>query len=242
MGTVDLPQSRPGHPPAHTTFSGSRGTRTHNPLLADTCFQDRLLIPSDDFRLSSNLNLKFSIHFRELESNQRRLVQSQASRPTATAPELFPLVIHHSGRRIRTSIVGFKDRCPTLRRSPTVAAPLRDADSSNDLRDQRNPSRGATRLQKCLVGVEPTCPAWKAGTSAARPKTRHSFPPRRKERELNPQGIAARRFSGPLPSPIGLPFRISQLSSGGRTRTSIVWLTASRSTFELPRKNSIACM
>ncbi len=77
---------------------------------------------------------------------------------------------------------------------------------------------------------------------------------------MNPQGIAARRFSGPLPSPIGLPFRrsafpgltfqliafrimsalerLTYTSSGGRTRTPIVWLTASRSTFELPRKNA----
>ena len=31
--------------------SGSRGTRTHKRHLAATCFQDRLLIRPDDFRL-----------------------------------------------------------------------------------------------------------------------------------------------------------------------------------------------
>lgn len=35
----------------------------------------------------------------------------------------------------------------------------------------------------------------------------------RKERELNPQGIAARPFSRRLPSPIGLPFRFSHVTS-----------------------------
>ena len=44
-------------------------------------------------------------------------------------PGVVLFLVHHSGRRIRTSIVGFKDRYPTIRRSPTVAASLRDADS-----------------------------------------------------------------------------------------------------------------
>lgn len=36
---------------------------------------------------------------------------------------------------------------------------------------------------------------------------------RRKERELNPQGIAARRFSRPVPSPVGLPFHFQTTAS-----------------------------
>ena len=47
----------------------------------------------------------------------------------------------------------------------------------------------------------------------------------RKERELNPQGIAARPFSGRLPSPVGLPFRFpSPRSLDGWIRTSVVRL------------------
>src|SRR4030042_3819650 len=36
-----------------TPKSGSRGTRTHKRLLAATCFQDRLLIRPDDFRIQT---------------------------------------------------------------------------------------------------------------------------------------------------------------------------------------------
>ncbi len=39
------------------------------------------------------------------------------------------------------------------------------------------------------VGVEPTSPAWKAGTSAARPRAH-----RRRERESNPQGLRSTVF------------------------------------------------
>ncbi len=49
---------------------GSRGTRTHKRRSAATCFQDRLLIQSDDFR---------SLKLRELDLNQHDDVQSVAS-------------------------------------------------------------------------------------------------------------------------------------------------------------------
>jgi hypothetical protein len=49
--------------------SGSRGTRTHNPRLADTCFRDRPLIRPDDFLFESP-NFTFT-KLRGLESNQR---------------------------------------------------------------------------------------------------------------------------------------------------------------------------
>ena len=82
---------------------------------AATCFQDRPLIRSDNFRLISNLK------FRELESNQRLLVQSQGSRPTATAPELSRLSFTIRGGGLEPRIAGFKVRYPTIRRSPRVS-------------------------------------------------------------------------------------------------------------------------
>ena len=55
------------------------------------------------------------------------------------------------------------------------------------------------------MGAEPTSPAWKAGTFAARSRARDYS--KRKEGESNPQGSDARPASNRLPSPIGLPFR-----------------------------------
>ncbi len=71
---------------------------------------------------------------------------------------------------------------------------------------------------RSVPGVEPTSPAWKAGTFAARPRA--LFSSRRKERESNPQGRKARPGSSGVPSPIGLTFQI--LSCGGRNRTCVV--------------------
>ncbi len=62
--------------------------------------------------------LRFAIAFRELESNQRLLVQSQVSRPTATVPELFLLSFTIRGGGLEPHITGFKVRYPTVRRSP----------------------------------------------------------------------------------------------------------------------------
>ena len=52
-----------------TEYRGAQ-TRTHKRLIAATCFQDRLLIQPDHFRL---------FQLRELESNQHRDVQSVLS-------------------------------------------------------------------------------------------------------------------------------------------------------------------
>ena len=67
----------------------------------------------------------------------------------------------------------------------------------------------SNRLPECPVGIEPTSLVWKTRAFAARPRAQ-----KRKERELNPQGIAARPFSGRLPSPLGLPFRTQQKRPG----------------------------
>jgi hypothetical protein len=46
--------------------------------------------------------------------------------------------------------------------------------------------------RECPAGVEPACPAWKAGAFAARPRAHLSS--RRKERESNPQGSSLDGF------------------------------------------------
>ncbi len=61
------------------------------------------------------------LNFRELESNQRLLVQSQVSRPTATVPELFPSFPTVRGGGLEPRITGFKVRYPTFRRSPITS-------------------------------------------------------------------------------------------------------------------------
>ena len=88
------------------------------------------------------------------------------------------------------------------------------------------PSRPASKAgglpladpQECPAGIEPASPGWKPGAFAARPRA-HSC--QRKERESNSQGLVARPLSRRLPSPVGLPFRFSQKSCGGRNRTCI---------------------
>ena len=66
-------------PLGHGTKSGSRGTRTHKRREAATCFQDRLLIQPDDFRICSSSG--------GWNRTNGLLVQSQASLPAATTPE-----------------------------------------------------------------------------------------------------------------------------------------------------------
>ena len=66
-------------PLGHGTKSGSRGTRTHKRREAATCFQDRLLIQPDDFRICSSSG--------DWNRTNGLLVQSQASLPAATTPE-----------------------------------------------------------------------------------------------------------------------------------------------------------
>ena len=57
------------------------------------------------------------------------------------------------------------------------------------------------RFKECPVGVEPTSPAWKAGTFAARPRAHAA-----EGEGVEPSRLIARLFSKQLPSPIGLPF------------------------------------
>ena len=59
--------------------------------------------------------------------------------------------------------------------------------------------------RECPAGVGPAFPAWKAGAFAARPRARCSFAA--EGEGVEPSRLIARRFSKPLPSPVGLPFR-----------------------------------
>ena len=94
-----------------------------------------------------------------------------------------------SGRRGRTFVAWFRARKPTTSRSPIM-------------------------FQERLVGVEPTSPAWKAGTSAARPKAHKA-----EGEGVEPPRLIARPLSRRLPSPtwLDLPYQ----SCGGRNRTCV---------------------
>src|SRR2546421_1857114 len=60
-------------------------------------------------------------------------------------------------------------------------------------------------MSECPAGVEPAFPAWKADAWAARPRA-HVADTSAEGEGVEPSRLIARRFSGPLPSPIGLPF------------------------------------
>ena len=135
----------------------------------------------------------------------------QAPYRWATGPcRLLPFSNTNAGDRNRT--------CDLLVQSqtqrPTVATP--DQWLIESVADRFNDQRSAPIVlqrsaQECHAGVEPACPGWKPGTSAARSMTRvlpFCSIRQRKERESNPQGdiAVARPFSKRLPSPIGLPF------------------------------------
>ena len=159
-----------------------------------------------------------NLNFRELESNQRFLVQSQVSRPTATVPELFPSWLTVRGGGLEPRITGFKVRYPTFRRSPIT---LEDGHSCPSGLLRRTGRSAKPPTQSVLWESNPPVQLGRLaplplGQRHAYATTSNSQIPnhkflRRKERELNPQGIAARRFSRPLPSPIGLPFQIRQI-------------------------------
>ena len=64
------------------------------------------------------------------------------------------------------------------------------------------------------MGVEPTCPDWKSGTFAARPRAHVLFSAAEGERfELSRR--IARPLSRRLPSPIGLSFRSQEAAEAG---------------------------
>ena len=128
------------------------------------------------------------------------LVQSQASLPTATAPEQFGFQDNRFHAKVRGDGIE-----PPLPGSKPGGLPLADPRAGD-----------FPHIAKCPPGVEPGWPAWKAGASAARPRARH----RKAEGEgVEPSRLIARLFSRQLPSPIGLPFRFPR-SCGGWSRTS----------------------
>ena len=119
------------------------------------------------------------------------LGQSQALRTSSNRPAVFLHSRFVNRRKVRGE--GFEPPSPV---SKAGSLPLADP-------------------RECPAGVEPACPAWKAGAFAARPRARSSskrFIFRKIEMAAEGEGVEpsrliARRFSKPLPSPVGLPFR-----------------------------------
>ena len=103
------------------------------------------------------------------------LVQSQALLPAATTPQCFRQIESHDRRKVRGG--GFEPPSPV---SKAGSLPLAD------------PRECPTTALCGGAGVEPACPAWKAGAFAARPRAR--IVSRRKERESNPQGSSLDGF------------------------------------------------
>ena len=113
---------------------------------AATCFQDRLLIRPDDFRASTSSG--------GWNRTNGLLVQSQASLPAATTPDRFPC---DTRCVVRSRKLGEKESNPVSwfkARRPAVS-PIPDC-----------------RHAECPAGIEPACPAWKAGACADRPRAR----------------------------------------------------------------------
>ena len=109
------------------------------------------------------------------------LVQSQALLPAATTPQCCCRTEIRDREKVRGG--GFEPPSPG---SKAGSLPLADP-------------------RECPAGVGPACPAWKAGAFAARPRARCSFAA--EGEGVEPSRLIARRFSKPLPSPVGLPFR-----------------------------------
>jgi hypothetical protein len=121
-------------------------------------------------------------------------VQSVASRPTATAPE------------------------SSLQQSDTSAiVRVRGGGLEPPPPDSKSGSLPLTDPRECPVGVEPTCPGWKPGASAARPGARF-VSSQRKRRESNPQGSSLGRFRDGCHRPLACPSSRPDSSRGG-TRT-----------------------
>ncbi len=96
------------------TLSGSRGTRTH-----------KRLTPPPVFRTGSSSGRMTSVCLQSRIPGVGIEPTPPGSEPGIATNRNCPGVVlfftHDSGRRIRTSIVGFKDRYPTFRRSPRVS-------------------------------------------------------------------------------------------------------------------------
>jgi hypothetical protein len=109
----------------------------------------------------------------------------------------------------RTNIKTFRASRPTVRRSRNSSFSSGGRNRTYGLLIQSQASLPTAttpeysfRFKRCPAGVEPASPAWKAGTSAARPRA-HTAEGVRVELTR----LIARLFSRQLPSPIGLPFR-----------------------------------
>ena len=115
------------------------------------------------------------------------LVLSESGRPVAYRARCACRVVKgravSSGGRIRTHTHWFKASEPTVSRPRNVCLSRLAATRRGALRCSAPLRVAATQVQN-----------------------------RRKERELNPQGISARPFSRRLPSPVGLPFRKEQFT------------------------------
>src|SRR6516225_7646968 len=66
------------------------------------------------------------------------------------------------------------------------------------------------RSAECPAGVEPACPVWKTDAWAARPRAHGSA----EGEGVEPSRLVARPGSGRVPSPVGLPFRLSVWMAG----------------------------
>ncbi len=127
---------------------------------------------------SSSGRMTSDCKLRELESNQRLLVQSQASLPTATTPQCSANQ-RESRFAIRSTPSGNRTRSASFK------------GSRHDYVPERVPGGNRTRLSS--LG------SWCLSRSATGTR-------RRKVRESNPQGCEARPGSSGVPSPVGLPF------------------------------------
>ncbi len=174
-----------------------RAVAASNRARAATCFRDRLLIQPDHFRCW--IAKKSSGGWNRTND---LLVQSQASLPTATTPDRFVTADTRWRARVRgegfepatehgtracaerRAVVGV-DPAFSIRGEGLEPPPPGSKPGSLPLADPRS----CFPNSECPAGVEPTSPAWKAGTFAARPRARE-----RRERELNPQGFRSTVF------------------------------------------------
>ena len=75
---------------------------------------------------------------------------------------------------------------------------------------QRTTIADRHRSAECPAGVEPACPVWKTDAWAARPRALRSA----EGEGVEPSRLVARPGSSRVPSPVGLPFRLSVWMAG----------------------------
>jgi hypothetical protein len=195
--------------PSDAISSGSRGTRTHNSPVANTCFRDRPLILPDDF-LVLRVSKSCVCELRGLESNQR----PPDSESGVTTSSNCPAFQWDYRLRPSSSLIARRPSLLYQQQLPRSVFISLENDAPNKVRGE---------------GLEPSSPASKAGSlpladprasllSALRelnPPRRlgrleplplgqgHTFP-MRKPWDSNPQTSCARRlFSRQVPHPAG---------------------------------------